>query len=828
MKVLRFLNYRSLQKAQFQDDQLGDNSRQKMKTGHVIHNPRYDVATSRPSIRWKAPASEIVFPFDAIQLLEHIRKEIDAINNERLEHVHYSNVRGVYLYGSCVFRTNAKDSDYDLFLISDDLSSCNAKEGGFSKNMQYLLHTCIRIGDLDYVIEINMMNTKYFMEKVVTHLPIILLMVQQPDSRFVLFEDVKMRMWRENWNRWNLKIIRAKNSYAHELHICKNKSKRFWNGLQEGKFKTELQQKDALKKVKKNLAHGLRYCKYSYQIVFGGSIYDYSETNTFYDMFVYDTDNFTTWDEYYKLAKPLYDQWEATMKEDFKNITKHAIRKCLECVNEDGLSVVQFLNRHCRKQLEGSTFDIDFASICSEEDPYALQFGFGPYSLSRMLSVNVSPVLHTEQLVSNPNMATLYKFDVDNVYQCLENGDNFYQLMIYQECNGLIVKMESDGKGGITYAPICVPRFYLEDFRTLERRFGNDFSIKIEDYSIYENPRGINCELYFYNDGWMFSFGNDYNRWLYEWMLSKEFVNSTQKEFLDLWHQLEMKYPCGERDKNINFFFTYQPWNQKIIYKGCRDLCALKELDNWMDYAVCYDWKEVVKPLQLFSTNTIPAILEIINNTTLYSPIDFVGVHCINFKNQQHSFQIQTSIHLCIPRLRISHSSYMSSTLDADVIENPPESLTYSAFNLEQILYAIAQTERSSNSTVDELAVKEINPVFLQYYKRTKGRYAHLCYEVDTFYANKLKHLENDNKSFRDTCRKFLNQNTDKVGGLFFNLRKRSKLYPENFNVESYWRSTTHLFPSEIPFIQHLLEILYSGGALVNTGITTVECINFK
>ena len=228
------------------------------------YNEKYEPESSRPSKNYKKGSEGV--PFSSDQLLNHVRENIDRITNDesKPEKVFYSKVRGVYLYGSRVFNTNVNDSDFDLLFIADDLCSSNSSDGGYSRNTQYNLHSEITVSDsngqlVSYELEVMMMNTSVLLGYAHIHLPVILLSVQQPNDVFVVFEDEKMKIWRENWNSWFLRLPRSRNAILHELNFSFNKAHRFWVGLQKGQYITEKEKKDALKKVKKNLAHGIRY-----------------------------------------------------------------------------------------------------------------------------------------------------------------------------------------------------------------------------------------------------------------------------------------------------------------------------------------------------------------------------------------------------------------------------------------------------------------------------------------------------------------------------------------------------------------------------------------
>ncbi|KAG2374271.1 hypothetical protein C9374_010841 [Naegleria lovaniensis] len=429
----------------------------------IINNFKYDENSSSPSIHWREPVFEYrygLFPFSKDELLLHIRKEITNINHQSTaEKIYYSdeNVRGIYMFGSRVSKTNVNDSDFDMLLIVDELHSEMAKEGGYSSNMQYMLHSSIECEVKNkssgvnvvekFEIEVHLMSTYFFVEYVYSELPIFMLSAQQPNADYVLYECARMKLWRQHWNQWFLRIARAKNSFLHELKYCFNKSSRFWNGLKNGIFTTDHGRKSALKKVKKNLAHGIRYCKFAYQIVFGGCIYDYKETNKVYDDIVFNTDHYKTWEEYKIHAEQHYNKWNIEFKDDLKNVVKDALENMKKISPKPGsLTIVEFLNRYlaCFK-VNGTFIDTNNNVILRHtfDKNYSFQYCHGPFSLMRLFAINVTPI----DWHDNPNKAKLFKLNMDWKYINLELASVFYEVSSYLECNGTIVGITNKDGG---------------------------------------------------------------------------------------------------------------------------------------------------------------------------------------------------------------------------------------------------------------------------------------------------------------------------------------------------------------------------------------------
>ncbi|EFC45506.1 predicted protein [Naegleria gruberi] len=572
---------------------------------------------------------------------------------------------------------------------------------------------------VSYELEVMMMNTSVLLGYAHIHLPVILLSVQQPNDAFVVFEDEKMKRWRENWNSWFLRLPRSRNAILHELNFSFNKAHRFWVGLQKGQYITEKEKKDALKKVKKNLAHGIRFCKYGYQIAFGGCIYDYLETNALYDEVVYGTDNYTTWEEYESLVKTLYDKWMVEYKEDIKAVMRECRKECLSMERESNLIVSDILNKFVTTFSKESTF--------KRRDYENITLSFGPFSLNRVFGISVTPIFIEGDNVSNPNDCNLFKLDIDFVFQEAENSLSFREMDLYLECNGSIIEAISN-ENETHYSPLCVPRFLSEEYHNLDKRHGNGFTtkLKLSDYAILENPSGTRVNLYYYRNEWRFSFGNESQKWQNEWILDRDFVNEISEPFLKLWEKLDMKKPT-EQNSNFTFFFTYQPQSGRIIYCGCRNLSTMKEEIVWRDLGEQYNWKDQVK--QLFF-DSIEDIKEAVNDFNQFPPMFFEGFECINFTNNYRSFQIKSDLRSSIPHLRITNTNYVDSLLDEEVISNPPPDLIESKHNYDTLICLIVRSKFSETDKGDEKVVSELNRIFLKSYVNLKYPYMSLVREI--------------------------------------------------------------------------------------------------
>nr|CAG4717701.1 unnamed protein product [Naegleria fowleri] len=772
----------------------------------IINNFKYDESSSGASIHWREPVFEYrfgLFPFSKEELLNHIRKEITNINNLHREQqqpgekIYYSeeNVRGIYMFGSRVSKTNVNNSDFDMIIIVDDLRSEMVTEGGYSSNMQCMLHSSMecevkhKISGNNvmekFEIEVHMMNTYFFVEYVYSELPIFMLSAQQPNDDYVLYECSRMKIWRQHWNQWFLRITRAKNSFLHELNYCFNKSFRFWNGLKKGIFTTDHGRRSALKKVKKNLAHGIRYCKFAYQIVFGGCIYDYKETNKFYDNIVFNTEHYTTWEEYKNHAENHYNKWNREFKDDLKDIVKDALDRMKNLSLKTGsLTIIEFLNRYLSFfKLNGTFIDNNNVVIRhSYEKDYSFQYCHGPFSLMRLFAINVTPI----EWHDNPNKAKLFKLNIDMKYINLELSSVFYELSPYLECNGTIVGInikncDHEWNVHVEYYPVSVPRRYLEEYDNLSSRHENiDFTKDLCKFSIYVKPRGISCELFYFENQWHFTLDSEKEDWIYWVAQSRE--SNEKKQLL----QMLKQQPYVE-DAHITFYFILQKERNRLIFRGCRDLTTLIECKDWRKYGEKYGWHDQVEQLSVTDTTSVSDLVDIINDFSKYPPSEIEGLEIINYSEECQSFSILSSLHFNISNLRIGNANYMIKLLNQDVVKDPPSELTQSKHNEFRLLKVIVQSlyvEKFSEESI----IQELNPLFLVPYTKMKTTYLQLCVLLDQFYRDHLLVKEDDIESFNRTALTFPLTQSKSVVGLFHTLKKFYK-QTKTISASRYWRN---------------------------------------
>ena len=768
----------------------------------TINNFRYDKESTGPSQYWQSHhfhENQFKFPFSSDELINQIRNFI-TISEEGLlkDKVLYrdDSIRGIYVFGSRVSKTNVNDSDFDLIMIVDDFySHCIDYETRYSNNLQYLLKSSIKcncddeegkLEEKEYDMEVHIMETSFFVEHVYSQLPIFMLSVLQPNSSFVLFEDEKMKLWRHHWSLWFLRISRTKNSFLHELHHCFNKAFRFWNVLENKLCKDESERKSTLKKVKKNLAHGIRYSKYAYQFVNSGIIYDYTETNKLYDSIVFHTDSFSSWNEYKQISDALYKTWKEQLKDDLKNIIKDALFKCKNSESNSSLGIQNFLNTY------SSGFEKDnplFSElIMVVEHNYELDFShhykYGPYSLMRLLSVNVTPIIRSKEEHLNPNSSQLFKIDCDMEYISLELCKLFLECRSYLECNGTVLSYNIDDNGKIVYTPVCVPRFYAMDYNFILEKVGSDYfsDIDMSPIQILERPVGIRCSLFFYSGEWRFVFDDEKDNWISKWILKNFDMSRTEQEFENLFERIGMKYPSHE-DQMLNFFFIYQKNSNRIIYCGCRNLESMMEYENWIDFSTKYNWNDFVKS---YSDIGFLELQDFVNDFEKFSPLEYEGLEFVNFKQPYKCFILKSSLHSNIPSLRLCNVNYLISKLDKYVLENPPYELTSSKYNDTRIVSSIMQSKFSSQVNEDHL-VNNLNPLFTKPFSQFKNIYIELCQSINIFYNEQLLSIEQDIKQFNETAKKYLRGN---LVGLFYNLKKfRKEQNCADINVANYWRN---------------------------------------
>lgn len=529
-----------------------------------------------------------------------------------------------------------------------------------------------------------------------------------------------------------------------------------------------------------------------------------------YDELVFRTDHFTTWQQFESSVKHLYDKWMVEYKQDVKALMREARKNCLNMRREHPLLVIDFLNTFCKKFVKKSTFMIG----SNVED---VQYMFGPFTLSRLFAISVSPVLRSSDEINNPSISTLFKLDLDATYQNNENAVSFRDMELFLECNGLVVEVKplsnNDDTTEVSYRPVCVPRFYYENYQDLDARYGENYcnTIDLSRYTIFENPTGIQCQLYYYNGEWRISSSDQYSKW-YLWVMKKddEFKHCTESRFKELWNELGMQYPSME-DAFFNFFFVFQEKSRRIIFKGYRSLDTFKECKNWKEFGNKYHWKDQVNTLNYTSMESLIAA---VNDFNMYSPSEFEGVECIDFENCEHGFQLRSSLRFRVPFLRLTNINYITSIIDQDIVANPPMDLVTSKYNLDLLVSILLQSTLSAVDKSDELAIEELNRIFLPLYRKLKNSYLTLCKLIDDFYNNSLLNIENDYEQFNEKCKDFLEGKVRKSSILFANLRKfRNKMNSSLMDIAYYWKTisrTKKETASEVRFITALLKMMSS------------------
>jgi len=496
------------------------------------------------------------------------------------------------------------------------------------------------------------------------------------------------------------------------------------------------------------------------------------------------------------------------MKKIMKDVREKT--RCQE--KTDSLFTLDLLNDYFTIFSKGSTFDFRSLSIATEfDESYSFQYSFGPFSLNRVLSLQVTPLMHSQDQIKDPNKSTLFRLDFDPIFQDGENAINFFELKIYTECNGMVVGTEQiceyEGQfHEVRYKPVCVPRFYLEEYKELDKRFGENYTkgLKLEDYTPLEKPAGVTCDLFYYDGGWKFTYGNQGEKWINNWVFAN-YNDSFEQEVLSVWEELEMCFPNDEC-ANMNFFFTYQQSSKRIIYRGCRCLSSFKESTNWRVYGKRFHWNDQVKELPRLD---ILSYFDLINDFDQYSPLYFEGIEFVNFNDEYRGFHIKSSLRSQVPFLRVTNTNYITSLIDDHIKEDPPLELITSKFNLDRIVSVIVQTTFSENND-DETVVRQLNPLFLKYFVNIKKKYLRLCNVINNFYSERLQPLENDSLQFNRECGNFLNGKVKKSTTFFPKLKRvRGN---ESVNIQKYWKiislQNDRNSDSEIRFIGAMLDMV--------------------
>eukprot|EP01080_Neovahlkampfia_damariscottae_P007015 gene7015-11180_t len=216
-------------------------------------------------------------------------------------------IYAIYQFGSRVYESNSKNSDYDLFVVYGE---------------KYL---DLVIENQKFNIGAHLNDIKTFKKFMKTHNACIVQVLFLPE-KFILFENKEMKTFRKNFM---ISMKKLERGFLRVESICILKSKR--------EFNTDK------KKSLKNLVHGIRFLLFGIQIAKTGKIYDFTVGNKYHKFMM--SLEFDNWDEYYKKFEQHYLQFHQEFS-DFVFEDKSSVYEKYSKKSTEKLQLIHFLKEN--------------------------------------------------------------------------------------------------------------------------------------------------------------------------------------------------------------------------------------------------------------------------------------------------------------------------------------------------------------------------------------------------------------------------------------------------------------------------------------------------
>ena len=231
---------------------------------------------------------------------------VKALNLEK------EKIFAIYQFGSRVYRSHTKNSDYDMFIIY---------------GREYVDKV---VENDEYLVGGHISDILTFQNTIKNHSAVSLAALWIP-VKFVVFEGEEMFNFRKNFM---IDLKKLERGYLREENICTLKSRRLY--------------KSDKKKSLKNLVHGVRYLLFGIQAAKTGRIYDFTVGNKYYEYML--TLEFDTWDEYYKKFESIYEKLHEELKE-FVFTEKSKFYEKYSKNSKEILEIIHFLKENELKEL---------------------------------------------------------------------------------------------------------------------------------------------------------------------------------------------------------------------------------------------------------------------------------------------------------------------------------------------------------------------------------------------------------------------------------------------------------------------------------------------
>lgn len=443
----------------------------------------------------------------------------------------------------------------------------------------------------------------------------------QNTSDYVWFETPLMKLIRKFWlANLNVRLRQIQRGLTLWCRITAKRS--FYDG--------------DLRRCRKNLLHSIRYLKYAYQIVRQHKISKYRNAKKFYKLFFENTTEFTTWEQYEEIFRPLHKKFKTRLNDTCYNLFKDADNETSlmdDTMESSSLKFMDYIEKHPLRELSRN-FSIVIAPLFEsqnerEQKNRVLQDHVcGCYEYSALDIVNSWPQIEQEL---NQIFEKVSPRDI--IQQETQTSPSLLKLITHREVHKRLDKLiplrECWNGSVLSYE---FPQYWND----LDH-FSHDFHLKLvaHSYNYFfqydadecvnmlqeENSHESSCitvtrkylgtmyMLFYFNHEWRISTNQVNEDWKYLFSRNTHFNNDIQQQFWEIFHNSGYELP-SETHMCFMFTLTFKPFlndertqtpsqqrqQQYLIAHGCRDMITLKE--QFIEtYATRYHWQtaEVVE-----------------------------------------------------------------------------------------------------------------------------------------------------------------------------------------------------------------------------------------
>ncbi|KAG2393271.1 hypothetical protein C9374_006802 [Naegleria lovaniensis] len=566
-------------------------------------------------------------------------------------------IEAVYLFGSRLYGVNILEmtpndtsscSDYDFIIITNR-----------SADREHCFPSCRLPDDSRLTLEL-VVRDKYHLDCVVMDISSFLLdtFIEQHNykailplwlsdtttSDYVWFETPLMKLIRKFWlANLNVRLRQIQRGLTLWCRITAKRS--FYDG--------------DLRRCRKNLLHSIRYLKYAYQIVDQYQISKYRNAKKFHTLFFENTKDFTTWDQYEQVFRPLHKKFKTRLNDTCYNLFKDAENETSQVNDTEALSnsqhslkFLEYIEKHHLRDLSRN-FSIVISPIFETQNERQLRSGMHDDQLCHD-EYSALDMIHSWPLIEQ-KLQYIYQHESlrNLIQQETQITPNLFKLITHREVHkrlDKLIPLRECWNGSVLSFELPQHWHDLENFAMHDLRlkliahpYNYFFQYDADDcvnmlqeedskdsfITVTRKYLGTMCMLFYFNNEWRISTNQVNDDWKYLFSRTSHRFNEDQdiqQQFWNAFHNSKYELPA-ETHMCFMFTLTFKPFlnhglhnNQRqdqqqwLIAHGCRDMNTLKE-HLIETYAQQYHWKTA----EVVDTISKNPYLEIVKNTK-YKP----------------------------------------------------------------------------------------------------------------------------------------------------------------------------------------------------------------